>query len=128
VLYSNLRILVNGYLLSEVSRTKIKLNIDDWFNIVYLKYQGQKVSFTDLPEDLSLDRDMALTSIVRPEMQGQRLKTARSFNINDKLLHYMVSSILTQKVINFANLLQEDIFMISVLKNNICINWPNHIM
>jgi len=42
--------------------------MDDLFNIPNLKYQGRKVSFTDLPEDLPFDHDMALTSMVRPEM------------------------------------------------------------
>ena len=38
VFYSNLKIYVNGYLLSEVNKKKIKLKPDDWFNITHLMY------------------------------------------------------------------------------------------
>ena len=38
VFYSNLKISVNGYLLSEVNKKKIKLKPDDWFNIAHLMY------------------------------------------------------------------------------------------
>ncbi|KAL2327630.1 hypothetical protein Fmac_021057 [Flemingia macrophylla] len=43
----------------------------DWLTVVGLKYQGHKLSFTNIPEDIEYDRDIALTSMIRPEMQGR---------------------------------------------------------
>jgi len=128
VFYSNLRISGNGYLLSEVNRRKIKLKHDDLFNICHLKYEGRTVSFTDIPEDLPLDRDMALSSMLTPKMQGQRVRSIGSMNVNDRLLHYVLVHILTPRLTNFAKLLHEDIFMLWLLKNNISINWSYHII
>ena len=128
VFYSNLRIFGNGYLLSEVNRRKIKLKPDDWFNICHLKYEGRTVSFTDIPEDLPFDRHMALSSMLTPEMQGQRVRSVDFMNVNDRLLHYILVHILTPRLTNFAKLLHEDIFMLWLLKDNISINWPHHIM
>jgi len=123
VFYSNLRISGNGYLLSEVNKRRIKLKPDDWFNICHLKYEGRTVSFTDIPEDLPFDRDMALSFMLIPEMQGQRVRS-----VSDRLLHYVIVHILTPRLTNFAKLLHKDIFMLWLLKNNISINWPHHIM
>ncbi|WVZ08324.1 hypothetical protein V8G54_021670 [Vigna mungo] len=71
---------------------------------------------------------MSLATMVRLEMQGQRVKTDGCLNINDRLLHYIIVHMLTPGPGNFAKLLEEDIFMLWVLKNNIAINWPHHIM
>jgi len=128
VFYSNLRISANGYLQSEVNKKRIKLKPDDWYNIAHLKYEDRKISFTDIPEDIHFDRDMALASMLRPDMQGERARIVSSINVNDRLLHYVVVHILTPRMTNFAKLLQEDILMMWLLKNNISINWPHHIM
>ncbi|KAL2324137.1 hypothetical protein Fmac_023195 [Flemingia macrophylla] len=48
--------------------------------------------------------------------------------VNDRLLHYIYVHMLAPRSSNFAQLLQEDIFMLWALKNNIFINWPHHIM
>ncbi|QCE00247.1 hypothetical protein DEO72_LG7g1535 [Vigna unguiculata] len=87
--YSNLRISANGYLQSEVNKKRIKLKPDDWYNIAHLKYEGRKISFTGIPKDIHFDRDMALASMLRPNMQGERAKTVGFININDRLLHYV---------------------------------------
>ncbi|BAT72937.1 hypothetical protein VIGAN_01038400 [Vigna angularis var. angularis] len=87
-----------------------------------MKYEGQKLSFSNIPDDFPYDREMALATMVIPEMQGHRVKTVGCLNINDRLLHYVIVHMLTPRAANFARLLQEDIFMIWVLKNNIAIN------
>jgi len=71
---------------------------------------------------------MALATMVRPDLEGEIVKTVGSLNINERLLHYVVVHWLTPRPSNYAKFLKEDIFMIWALKNNICINWPHHIM
>jgi len=78
--------------------------------------------FTNILEDLPFAHDMALASMPRSKMQGQRVRTVDFINVNDKLLHYVIVHILTPHLTNFVKLLQEDIFMIWLLKNNISIN------
>ncbi|KAL2340175.1 hypothetical protein Fmac_008115 [Flemingia macrophylla] len=94
----------------------------------HLEFQGQKLTFTNIPEGIDYDRDTALVSMIRPEMQGRNVKNAGSLNINDRLLHYVYVHILAPRSSNFAQLLQEDIFMLWVIKNNMFINWPHFIM
>ncbi|WVY98402.1 hypothetical protein V8G54_030553 [Vigna mungo] len=93
-----------------------------------MKYEDKKLSYSNVPDDFPYDREMTLVTMVRPEMQGQRLKTVGCLNINDRVQHYVIMHMLTPRPGNFAKLLQEDIFMIWVLKNNIAINWPHHTM
>ncbi|WVZ15112.1 hypothetical protein V8G54_012678 [Vigna mungo] len=93
-----------------------------------MKYEGQKLSFSNIPDDFHYDREMAVATMVRPEMQGQRVKTVGCLNINDRLLHYVIVHMLTPRPANFAKVLQEDIFMIWLIKNNVALNWPHHIM
>ncbi|KAG2400087.1 uncharacterized protein HKW66_Vig0100590 [Vigna angularis] len=128
VFYSNLNISGNGYLISEVHKRRIKFKPADWLNIVNMKYEGQKLSYSTIPDDFPYDREMTLATMVRPEMQGQRVRTVGSLNINDRLLHYVIVHMLSPRPANFARVLYEDIFMIWLLKNNIPINWPHHIM
>lgn len=114
--YSNLRISSNGYLLSVVNRKKTKLRPNDWFNIVHMMYEGKKLSFANLLEDFSFNCDIALASMVRPNMQGQCVKIVHYLNINSRLLHYVVVYMLTPHAGNFEKLLKEDIFIICVLE------------
>jgi len=65
---------------------------------------------------------MALASMLRSEKHGERVRTISFINVNDRLLHYVVVHILTPRMTNFAKLLQEDILMTWLLKNNISIN------
>ncbi|KAL2332597.1 hypothetical protein Fmac_013810 [Flemingia macrophylla] len=66
--------------------------------------------------------------MIRPEMQGRNVRNAGSLNINDMLLHYVYVHILAPRSSNFAQLLQEDIFMLWAIKNNMLITWPHFIM
>ncbi|WVY93734.1 hypothetical protein V8G54_032822 [Vigna mungo] len=93
-----------------------------------MKYKGKKLCYVNIPYDFPYDREMILATMVRPEMQGQHVKTIGCLNINDRLLHYVIVHMLTPRTGNFAKVLHEDIFMLWVLKNNIAINWPHHIM
>ncbi|WVZ06608.1 hypothetical protein V8G54_019954 [Vigna mungo] len=112
VFYSNLKISGNGYLITEVHKRRIKLKPADWLNIVNMKYEGQKLCYSSIPDNFPYDRDMALATMVRPEMQGQRVRTVGSLNINDRLLHYVIVHMLCPRPANFARVLHEDIFMI----------------
>ncbi|KAL2334548.1 hypothetical protein Fmac_015761 [Flemingia macrophylla] len=73
VFYSNLRVSEAGYLYSEVNKTKIKMKPADWLIVAGFKYEGHKLSFTNMPEDIEYDRDTALASMIRPEMQGRNV-------------------------------------------------------
>ncbi|KAG2371032.1 uncharacterized protein HKW66_Vig0212060 [Vigna angularis] len=129
VFYSNLKISSNGYMLSEVNKRKIRFKPTDWLNVANLKYGGQKLCYSNLPQDFPYDRDMALATMIIPDLQGgQGVLTVGCLNINDRLLHYIIVHMLTPRPGNFARLLHEYIFMIWVLKNNIAINWPHHII
>ncbi|KAL2346268.1 hypothetical protein Fmac_000268 [Flemingia macrophylla] len=55
----------------------------------YHRYEGRKLSFPDISEDMQYDRDTTLTSMIRPEMQGRNVRSVGSLNINDRLLHYV---------------------------------------
>ncbi|BAT75180.1 hypothetical protein VIGAN_01300300, partial [Vigna angularis var. angularis] len=68
VFYSNLKISGNGYLLSEVNKRRIRLKPADWLNVAKMKYEGQKLCFSNIPDDFPYDRDMALATMVIPEM------------------------------------------------------------
>nr|KYP73466.1 hypothetical protein KK1_006091 [Cajanus cajan] len=96
VFYSNLRVPEAGFLYSDVNKTKIKIN--------------------------QFDRDIAQTSMIRPELQGRNVRNVGSLNINDRLLHYVYVHILAPRSNNFSQLWQEDIFVLWALKNNILIN------
>ncbi|WVY94008.1 hypothetical protein V8G54_033096 [Vigna mungo] len=127
VFYSNLRV-ENGYLYTEVNKTKIEMKPADWLTIAHLKYQGQQLSFPTIPDDLPYNRDMAFSDMIRPELQGQNVKTVGAMNVNDRLLHYVLVHILSPRATNFAKIMHEDTFMLWAMKNNILINWPHHIM
>nr|KYP63004.1 hypothetical protein KK1_017565 [Cajanus cajan] len=128
VFYSNLRVSEAGFLYSDVNKTKIKIKPSDWLSLVGLKYQGHKLAFPNIPEEMQFDRHIALTSMIRPELQGRNVRNVGSLNINDRLLHYVYVHILAPRSSNFSQLLQEDIFLLWALKNNILINWPHYIM
>ncbi|KAL2316885.1 hypothetical protein Fmac_030761 [Flemingia macrophylla] len=76
-----------GYLYSEVNKTKIKTKPADWLTVAGLKYQGHKLSFTNIPKDIEYDRDTTLASMIRPEMQGRNhdmVNQVHSQNVEDE--------------------------------------------
>ncbi|XP_052735333.1 uncharacterized protein LOC108343552 isoform X3 [Vigna angularis] len=104
------------------------MNFPFFAQSAHLKYQGQKLSFPTIPDDLPYNRDMAFSDMIRPELQGQNAKTVGAMNVNDRLLHYALVHILSPRATNFAKIMHEDTFMLWAMKNNILINWPHHIM
>ncbi|WVY92080.1 hypothetical protein V8G54_037594 [Vigna mungo] len=63
VFYSNLKISGNGYLISEVHKRRIKLKPADWLKIVNMKYEGQKLCYSTIPDDFPYDREMTLATM-----------------------------------------------------------------
>ena len=122
VFYSNLKMTTDGNLQSEVSDKKIIISPSDWMPLAHLQYEGLEVSYLNIPEYLNYNREFALNSMLRPEFQGQGLRNVASLTVDDRLLHYVYVHILRPRSTNFAQLLQEDIFMLWAIKNNILIN------
>ncbi|WVZ17242.1 hypothetical protein V8G54_010224 [Vigna mungo] len=91
VFYSHMRISRNGYLLSEL-------------NVAHIKYEGQKLCYANIPYDFPYDHEMALATMTKPEMQGQRVKTVGFLIIHDRLLPYVIVHMLTPRPGNFANI------------------------
>ncbi|KOM33363.1 hypothetical protein LR48_Vigan01g291900 [Vigna angularis] len=116
------------------SGTTPRVSVDLNQNIKYIPEQPDWTTYRDPtpasppPSRLQKEGTVSLATMVRPEMQGQRVRTVGSLNINDRLLHYVIVHMLSPRPANFARVLYEDIFMIWLLKNNIPINWPHHIM
>nr|KYP65968.1 hypothetical protein KK1_012246 [Cajanus cajan] len=94
VFYSNLRVSEAGFLYSDVNKTKIKIKPSDWLTLAGLKYQGHKLAFPNIPEEMQFDCHIALTSMIRLELQGRNVINVGSLNINDRLLHYVYVHIL----------------------------------
>jgi len=103
--YSNLKITGVGNLCTEVREKKIKITPPDWLTFAHLKYQGQKLTSSNFPEELNYDHDKALTSMIRLQMHDQNIRNGRSLNINDRLFHYIFVHILSLGANNFAQLL-----------------------
>ena len=81
-------------------------------NIANLKYDGVKLTPGMIPDEVNFDRELALSSMIREDVQGQNIKNAGSLNINDILLHYTWVHMLCPRGSNFAQPLNEYIFML----------------
>jgi len=112
VFYSNLKMTVDGNLQSEVSNKKITISPSDWMPLAHLRYEGLEISYLNILEHLNYDRELALNSMLRPEFQGQGLRNVANLVVDYRLLHYAYIHILRLRQTNFAQLLQEDIFML----------------
>ena len=97
-------------------------------NIANLRYDGVKLTPMTIPEKVNFDRALALSSMIREDVQGQNIRNADSLKMNDQLLHYTWVHMLCPRGSNFAQLLNEDIFMKWCIKNNKMINLPHYIM
>ncbi|ESW10244.1 hypothetical protein PHAVU_009G192600 [Phaseolus vulgaris] len=103
--------------LVRVFYTNVKITLD-----------GLKLTHGMIPEELNFDRALALSSMIREDVEGENLKNVGSLKMNDQLLHYTWVHILCPRGSNFAQLLNENIFMLWLIKNNVRINWPHYIM
>ena len=117
--------IADGNLQSEVSNKKIIIAPFDWMSLAHLHYEGLEVLYPNIPENFNYDRELALNSMLRPEFQGQGVKNVGSLTVNDRLLHYSYVHILRLRSTNFAQLLQEDIFMLWAIKNNISVSYTH---
>ncbi|KAK8464002.1 hypothetical protein PHAVU_011G095800 [Phaseolus vulgaris] len=111
VFYTNAKFTPAGHLAIEICGKMIHIKEIDWMSIAHLQYDG-----------------LALSSMIREDVEGQNLKNVGSLKMNDRLLHYTWVHILCPRGSNYAQLLNEDIFMMWLIKNNVLINWPPYIM
>ncbi|ESW06728.1 hypothetical protein PHAVU_010G071400 [Phaseolus vulgaris] len=128
VFYTNLKIPPLGELAIEICGKRIHINQMDWMNIADLRYDGVKLTPGTIPGECNFDRALALLSMLRGDVQGQNVRNVGSLKMNDWLLHYTWVHILCPRGRKFAQVLNEDIFMLWCIKNNIIINWPHYIM
>ena len=128
VFYKNMKITPLGHLAIEICGKRININQLDWTNIANLRYDGVKLTFKMIPEKVNFDRALVLPSMIREDVQSKNVRNASSLKMNDRLLHYTWVHIWCPRGSNFSQLLNEDIFMLWCIKNNIMINWPHYIM
>ena len=84
----------------------------DWMNIADLRYGGVKLTPGTIPEECNFDQALALSSMLREDVQGQNVRNVGSLKMNDHLLHYTWVHILCPRGSNFTQVLNEDIFML----------------
>jgi len=125
VFYTNLNITLIGDHAIKICGKRIHINQMDWMNIKNLKYDGVKLTPRTILEEVNFDRALVLSSMILEHVQGQNVG---SLKMNDRLLHYTWVHMLFPRGSNFTQLLNEDIFMLWCIKNNIMINWPHYIM
>ncbi|KAJ1402277.1 hypothetical protein SESBI_28172 [Sesbania bispinosa] len=126
VFYCNLTI-SNGDLCSEVKRVKIRVKPGDWLTIVGLKFQGEKLEVGNIRAWERYDRDEAVKAMIRVGLQQPSKVNTGSLKVEDRLLHYTLARILIPRGSNYAQLTEEDIFVLWVIKERILINWPYYI-
>ncbi|KAJ1375909.1 hypothetical protein SESBI_50497 [Sesbania bispinosa] len=127
VFYSNLTI-ANEDLLSEVKNVKIRVRPSDWLAIAGLKYEGEKFDTTKIRSWENYNRTKAVRCMIRTGLQIPKKLNARSLRVEDRLLHYTYARILIPRGINYAQMSEEDIFVLWAIKNRILLNWPFHIL
>jgi len=123
VFYTNVKITLFGDLAIEICGRMIHIKEMDWMNIAHFRYDGLKLTPETIPEELNFDRELALSSMIH-----ENVINVGSLKMNDRLLHYTWVHILCPRGSNFAQLLNEDILMLWLIKNNVIINWPHYIM
>ncbi|KAJ1377137.1 hypothetical protein SESBI_49198 [Sesbania bispinosa] len=99
VFYYNLTI-SHGDLCSEVKGVKIRVRPSDWLSLAGLEFEG---------------------------LQQPNKVNAGSLNVEDRLLHYTLARILIPRGSNYAQLTEEDIFVLWAIEERILINWPQYI-
>ena len=128
VFYTNAKFTPASHLAIEICGKMIHIKEVDWMTIAHLQYDGLKLTPGTIPEEVNFDRALALSTMIREDVEGQNLKNVGSLKMNDRLLHYTWVHILCPRGSNYAQLLNEDIFMMWLIKNNVRINWPHYIM
>ncbi|KAJ1411887.1 hypothetical protein SESBI_20947 [Sesbania bispinosa] len=126
VFYCNLTV-SNGDLCSEVKRVKIRVKPADWLTIAGLKFEGEKLEVGNIRAWERYDRDKAVKAMIRVGLQQPSKVNAGSLKVEDRLLHYTLARILIPRGSNYAQLTEEDIFVLWAIKERILINWPQYI-
>nr|XP_007157376.1 hypothetical protein PHAVU_002G0651001g [Phaseolus vulgaris]ESW29370.1 hypothetical protein PHAVU_002G0651001g [Phaseolus vulgaris] len=111
VFYTNAKFTPVGHLAIEICGKMIHIKEIDWMTIAHLQYDGLKLTPGTIPEELNFDRGLALLSMIREDVEGENLKNVGSLKMNDRRLHYTWVHILCPRGNNYAQLLNEDIFM-----------------
>ena len=52
--------------------------------IAHLQYDGLKLTPGTIPEELNFDRGLALSSMIREDVEGENLKNVGSLKMNDR--------------------------------------------
>ncbi|KAJ1413046.1 hypothetical protein SESBI_19977 [Sesbania bispinosa] len=126
VFYCNLSI-SNGDLCSEVKGVKIRVTPCDWLSLAGLKFEGEKFELTNICSWENYDRTEALKGMIKQGLQPPNKVNAGSLNVEDRLLHYTLARIMIPRGSNYAQLTEEDIFVLWAMKERILINWPLYI-
>ena len=58
----------------------------DWMTIAHLQYDGLKLTPGTIPEELNFDRALALSSMIREDIEGENLKNVGSLKMNDRCI------------------------------------------
>ena len=116
VFYTNLKITPLSELAIEICGKWIHINGMDWMNIVDLRYGGVKLTPGTIPEECNFDRALALSSMLREDVQEHNVRNVGSLTMNDRLLHYTWVHMVCPCGSKFAQVLNEDIFMIWCIK------------
>jgi len=111
-IYTNLKFTVID-LSIDISSQRIEIKV--WMNVTNLRYDGIKLTLGTILEGVNYDRAVALSSMIREEVHGENIRNVGSLTTNDMLC---------SQSSNFSQMLNEDIFMLWCIKNNILINWP----
>jgi len=83
VFYTNMKITPLGELAIEICGKQIHINQMDWMNIVDLRYDGVKLTPGTIPEECNFSRALALSSMLREDVQGQNVRNTGSLKMND---------------------------------------------
>ncbi|KAJ1430340.1 hypothetical protein SESBI_07831 [Sesbania bispinosa] len=126
VFYCNLTV-SNRDLCSEVKRVKIRVKPADWLTIAGLKFEGEKLEVGNIRAWERYDRDEAVKAMIRVGLQQPSKVNDGSLKVEDRLLHYTLARILIPRGSNYAQLTEEDIFVLWAMKERILINWPHYI-
>ncbi|KAJ1401351.1 Myb/SANT-like domain [Sesbania bispinosa] len=90
-------------------------------------FEGENIELTNIRSWENYDRTEAVKGVIKQGLQPPNKVNAGSLNVEDRLLHYTFARILIPCGSNYAELTEEDIFVLSAMKKRILINWPLYI-
>ncbi|XP_057445932.1 uncharacterized protein LOC130738046 [Lotus japonicus] len=133
VFYCNLK-LVDGDLVTEVKGTPIRITPSDWLTVTGLRHEGVTFSTTsEISNWKGYDRTIAVKGMLKdPSVVPASKIMAGKLTVEDRMLHYVFAWILIPRGSNYAQLREEDVFVMWLMKQRLLINWPcymsNHMM